>query len=377
MQMPAERGGDISSAAAPATPLISIVIPVYNAERDLTACLDAVTGQSFSDFEIIAVNNGSADKSPEILDARAASEPRLVIVHEDKIGPGLARNIGAGLATGRYIWFVDADDAILPDCLAAIAERLESATPDVLLIDYELEYPDGSIVRSPDHATLVQVLPASFTLSDQPRAMDLTMASWNKIIRTQFFSSIGVAFEEQTPHEEIPVTCLLLLEARRLSVLNLACYRYRKDAPGSLMTSGDRRRHFRVFDVWRIALDQVKKQAYSGDDATTSVVYSAFFERAISHCSYLLDAPVRGARASSSPILVSPPDHGEFFENLHRLYIDYKPAQYRRPSGLKGVKFRQIEKNSYLAYWALLRLNGLRLSAKRSIGLGRGSGPRW
>src|SRR5262252_1007771 len=97
-RLPRVSGGDIESAEARPTPLISIVIPVYNAGRDLVSCLDSITGQSFRDVEIIAVNDGSTDGSAEFLDERAETEPRLTVVHEDRIGPGRARNVGAGHA---------------------------------------------------------------------------------------------------------------------------------------------------------------------------------------------------------------------------------------------------------------------------------------
>jgi CDP-glycerol glycerophosphotransferase len=376
-RLPGVSGGEIGSAVARPAPLISIVIPVYNAGSDLASCLDSITGQSLRNIEIIAVNGGSTDGSGEFLDERAAAEPRLTVLHEDTIGPGQARNVGAGQASGRYLWFVDADDAILPGCLAAIAERLESAAPDVLLIDYQLGYAEGRIEPSPDHAALARALPTGFVLADQPWAIDLTMASWNKVIRTGFFRSSSAAFEKEWPHEDIRVTCLLLLEARKLSVLNLACYRYRKDAPGSLMTSGDVRRHFRALDVWHAVLDQVRKRAGSTDATVTKAVYIAFFERAVSHCSYLLDARLPGAGPFRSQPLVARGTRREFFERMHWDYVHYKPAEYQRPKGLRGVKFRLIERDSYRAYCVLLSLNRLRLRATNGIGRGRTGGPPW
>jgi CDP-glycerol glycerophosphotransferase len=378
MQIPGERGGDIGSPAARATPLISIVIPVYNAERDLSACLGAITGQSFSEIEIIAVNGGSFDKSRDILDAWAASEPRLVVMHGDKIGPGLARNIGADRAGGRYLWFVDADDIILPGSLAVIAEHLSTGAPDMLLIDYELAYPDGRTEPSPDHRVLTRRHPDTFALAKQLWAIDLTMASWNKIIRTEFFRACGSGFDEKWPHEDIRLTCLLFTEARTLSALNVPCYRYRKDAPGTLMTSGDRMRHFRAFEAWHGVLDRVRKHAESGDAAVTMAVYGAFFQRAISHCSNLFDARAPATGTSGWPRsqpLVPPGTRREFFENMHWAYVRYKPADYRRPGWPRGVKFWLIERDMHRAYSALMWVNRLRVSAIRRVCAWRAGSP--
>lgn len=362
------ESGDVGSAGARATPLISIVIPVYNAEADLPSCLGAITGQSFSDFEIVVVNNGSTDKSPEILDALAASEPRLVIVHDDKIGPGLARNVGAARASGRYLWFADADDMILPGSLAVIAVHLSAGVPDMLLIDYELAHADGTTEPGPDHQVLTRAHPPTFTLAEQPWAIDLTMASWNKIIRIEFFRASGGGFDAEWPHEDIRLTCQLFTEARTLSALNVPCYRYRKDSPGTLMTSGDPRRHFRAFEVWQGVLDRLKKRAESGDAAVTMAVYGAVFLRAISHCSNLFDARVPGTGTSGrmhSQLLVPPGTRREFFDRMHWAFVRYKPADYRRPGGPRGVKFWLIEKDMYLAYNALMWVNRLRVSGRR------------
>jgi CDP-glycerol glycerophosphotransferase len=368
MRMPGEGGGDTPSAAARAAPLISIVIPVYNAERDLPACLDAITDQSFSDIEIIAVNGGSTDESGEILDARAASEPRLVLAPQDHIGPGLARNVGADLAGGRYLWFVDADDIVLPGTLAVIAEHLSSDGPDMLLIDYEVALPDGTVEPSQDRQVLGRDHPPTFTLAEQLWAIDLTMACWNKIIRTEFFRSCGGGFDKEWPHEDIRLTCLLFTEARTLSALNVPCYRYRRHAPGTLMTSGDPRRHFRAFEVWHDVLDRVRKRAESGDAAVTTAVYAACFARAISHCSNLFGGKVPSTGTFGwlrSHSLVPAGTRREFFANMHSDFVLYKPADYRRPGGPRGVKFWLIERDLYLAYSVLMWVNGLRVSAKR------------
>ena len=278
------------SAGERTTPLISIVIPVYNAEKYLAGCLDAIVSQAFQDIEIITVDGGSTDLSPEILAERVKSEPRLTIIRQDRIGPGRARNIGAAGAARRYLWFVDADDTIAPDCLSAIACRLEADVPDVLLIDYEFVYPDGRSGPGHSHRLMSRPAPACFTLREQPWVADMTMSCWNKIIRREFFRHDGVTFESKWPHEEIPVSCLLLLDARRLSILNQICYRYGKDRAGSVMMAGDPKRHFEVFNAWQVVMEQVAKRAEAKDLAVTDDVYRVLFQRAIWHFSTILDS---------------------------------------------------------------------------------------
>lgn len=368
-------GGQDRAAGRPA-PLLSIVIPAFNAEADLPGCLDSLAGQSFRDFEIIAVDDGSADGTAAILAERAAAEPRLTCLSCPRIGPGAARNKGAAQASGSYLWFVDADDRVAAGCLGLLAERLRSVSPDVLFLDYVLVRPDGTAEPGPDRAALAGDLPAAFTLAEQPWVIDLTMASWNKIIRKDFLQRSGAAFEAQWPHEDIPLTCRLLLEAGRLSVLALACYRYSQARPGSLMNSGESRRHFRAFEVWRAALDEVRKRAESGDAAVTRDVQHAFFQRSVWHCSNLFDTRRRRRESWRSAGLIEAADRRAFFGQLHWHYLHFRPVGYRRPGGVRGVKFRLIERDSYHLYGGLLRLYRLWLALGRGVRPARTGGSR-
>ena len=129
-------------------PLISVVIPVHGVADYLDRCLDSILGELGPDeqagaIEVIAVDDASPDRSGEILAARR--DPRLrVITTPVAGGPGPARDLGAKEASGEYVWFVDGDDEIAPGGLAAVAEALTRLRPDVLVVDFEYLYPNGS-----------------------------------------------------------------------------------------------------------------------------------------------------------------------------------------------------------------------------------------
>lgn len=95
----------------------SIIIPVYNVAAYLRECLDSVLGQSFADWEVICVDDGSTDGSGAILDEYAARDERFRIIHQPNAGVSAARNAGLETARGEWLWFVDADDAVHPDAL--------------------------------------------------------------------------------------------------------------------------------------------------------------------------------------------------------------------------------------------------------------------
>lgn len=99
-------------------PLISVIIPVYNAEQFLPACLDSVLHQDYPSFEILVIDDGSTDGSAALIDRYAAREPRIVALHQRNAGVSAARNRGVAEARGEYIAFVDADDRVTPSYLS-------------------------------------------------------------------------------------------------------------------------------------------------------------------------------------------------------------------------------------------------------------------
>ncbi len=336
-------------------PLISLIIPVYNIAKYLTECLDSITRQGFEDIEIIAVDGASSDASGEILDERKQTEPRLVVVHAAKIGPGAARNEGALQARGEYLWFVDGDDVVPDGSLTAIADRIDAVRPDLLLINHEDVYPDGKSESAVGHNLLGRATAECFTVAEQPWALELSMASWNKIIRREFFVSTHAAFLKEYPHEDIGVSCLLLLEARKLSTLNRVCYRYRKHRDGSAMAAGPRDRHFNIFRSYGLILDQAAKRV--SDNDLPGNVHQALFNRAIWHYATIFDT---GG-------LVADDDRPRFFEQMHWHFTHYRPSSYRRPDGLRGLKCALIAANAYRAYALLDPLNRIRVKAERHV----------
>lgn len=126
------------------TNLISIIIPVYNAERYLQRCLDSVLGQTLKEIEVICINDGSTDGSAAILSEYAAKDARIQVVWQKNAGQGMARNRGMELAQGEYIYFIDADDELGNDeALARLAAEMDCEQLDVLFFDAETKLEDG------------------------------------------------------------------------------------------------------------------------------------------------------------------------------------------------------------------------------------------
>src|SRR5262245_43746025 len=106
-------------------PLLSFVIPVHGGQGYLRECLDSILRQTFTDLEVVAVDDASTDHCGEILDEYAARDPRVRVLHlPSNVGLGPARNLGLAQSTGEYVWFVDSDDWVAAGCLRMIAARL-------------------------------------------------------------------------------------------------------------------------------------------------------------------------------------------------------------------------------------------------------------
>lgn len=343
----------------PGQPLISIVIPVYNVQDDLPACLDSVLGQSFGEIEVIAVENGSTDRSGQILDDRAGQDTRLHVRHEPKTGPGQARNIGLADAAGQYVWFIDADDLLPPGSLEAVAGRLRQAEPDALVVDFELLYHDGRTGPAPGGSALRAAPPGNFTIAQYPELLNHTMTVWSKIIRRGFLDANGISFPDGI-HEDVPVSCAVLLGADRISVLDRVCYRYRQARRGSFMTQSTSA-HFDVFRSYRGVLDQAARRQAGGDPQVTARLRAVLFERAIWHYAAILGTGGWGIGPAGASGLVPRGQRRRFFAMMNEDFGKYRPDGYRFPAGARGVKLRLIERNAYRRYSLLEPANRLRV----------------
>jgi glycosyltransferase involved in cell wall biosynthesis len=208
---------------APA-PTVSVIVPVWNVEPYLAQCLDSVIGQSIGldRIELIAVDDGSTDESGRMLDEYSARYPQVVVVHEPNSGgPGRPRNVGMERATGTYVFFLDADDYLGPECLerlVAMAERNES---DIVLgklvgVEGRRQYSaTGVFRRSLDRAHLEQVYPSLNVL---------------KLFRRSLLERVGLRFAEGIPGgEDGDFMARMYPEAGTISVVaDYDCYFVRR-----------------------------------------------------------------------------------------------------------------------------------------------------
>ena len=129
-------------------PKVSVIIPVYNSQRYLRKCLDSVISQTLEDMEIICINDGSGDSSPEILMEYAAEDPRIIIIDKKNEGYGRGMNDALDIACGEYIGIVESDDFILPDMYEELYKIAEEKDLDIIKSDFYRYYDEGGTVKT-------------------------------------------------------------------------------------------------------------------------------------------------------------------------------------------------------------------------------------
>ena len=125
-------------------PLVSIILPVYNAQSHLARCLSSICAQTYQNLEIIVLNDGSKDQSLPVCEEFRKKDPRIILVDKANSGVSDTRNLGLKLATGEYIQFVDSDDYIDPDYTGHLVAAAEEHHADLVIAPYKMVIPAGA-----------------------------------------------------------------------------------------------------------------------------------------------------------------------------------------------------------------------------------------
>lgn len=222
---------------------VSIIIPVYNVELYLPACLESICCQKLQNIEIICVNDGSTDRSLDILHTYAERDRRIQVYSQENHGLSEARNAGICHAGGEYIQFVDSDDMLEPDSLLYAYEKAKAEKLDVFAFDARAIF-ENAVVEAekgcyrnyyprPDRYT--DIVPGEVFFTRQIQDGKFIMQPCCQLIKRDFLLDSGVRFIPGILHEDNAFTVELLLHAQRVSHENRAFY-IRRVRPGSIMT---------------------------------------------------------------------------------------------------------------------------------------------
>ena len=178
-------------------PLVSIVIPVYNAAPDLARCIESVRKQTYRNIEVFLVNDGSKDASSPICHMYERIDPRVHVIDKENAGVSAARNTGIAAAQGKYIQFVDSDDYLAPGATATLIERAEHAGADMVIAHY-YRVDGGKTTRHGflKRRDVMDQREFARELMDEPASFDYGVL-WNKLYRTALIRDNGVLCREE------------------------------------------------------------------------------------------------------------------------------------------------------------------------------------
>lgn len=204
---------------------LSIVVPVYNVEKYIGKCLDSLLNQDLNEheYEIIVIDDGSTDRSPEICDVYANREPRIRVIHQLNQGLSVARNVGVDSAQGVFIQFVDSDDYLEKNVLGSLVDRMMQDNLDVLRFGYQLISESGKVTRQSPVLSQNRIVSGKEYLD---KRLGIACYAWQFILSKSFLISNKLYFKPGIIFEDTVWTPIVLLEATRVSEIDLLVYNY-------------------------------------------------------------------------------------------------------------------------------------------------------
>lgn len=203
-------------------PVISIIIPVYNVEKFLRRCLDSILSQTFTDYELIIIDDGSTDQSGKICDEYKEIDRRITfVIHQENQGSSAARNAGLSLCRGKYISFVDSDDWVEPHYLQSMLDCAEKEHADLVISSFIRVSSDNPTLynrNEPKDLSKRAVISGYFS--------NLHAGLWNKLVLRELFIENAITFPQYNYYEDMVVSIKITIAASNIVYNDTPSYHY-------------------------------------------------------------------------------------------------------------------------------------------------------
>lgn len=234
-------------------PAISVHVPLYNCMKYLRKCLESISAQTFDDFEVICVDDGSSDGSAEFVEHWAQSDSRFkVIRHDENQGVGCARNTALMNSSGLYIVSVDSDDFAKPHMLDRLWRASNAGYFDIVSFGFVSIYEDGGIHDIYQPTERIQ------EFFDGSRVILAEVMFWNKLIKRSLFVNHDIKFPERLLYEDLSSMARLLSVSKRIRSISDVLYCYRYQRKGSLINTINGKQITDYADVYKLLFDWFK-----------------------------------------------------------------------------------------------------------------------
>lgn len=211
--------------------MLSVIVPVYNAEEYLRKCVDSILYQTYSDLELLLINDGSTDSSGVVCDEYARKDYRVRVIHKENGGVSSTRNLGLDLAKGEYITFVDADDWIEHETYEKIFSQIESTETDICCYDFTVVYPHRiGYLHTPD------VSGSKDDFLQRWLRFNLTSLC-AMVVRKDIYDDNHLRCPIQNYCEDFSLSVRLLFYANKVSKIDYCGYNYNRLNANSLVNN--------------------------------------------------------------------------------------------------------------------------------------------
>lgn len=200
----------------------SVIIPIYNVENYLRRCLDSLLSQTFTDYEVLLIDDGSTDASGNICDEYVEKDRRVKVVHQKNQGVSVARQRGLDMVQGKYVAFVDPDDFVQPNYLSAMINFAESDDADLVWCDYTELHHDGEMLHSCNQNILTRE-----ELLENILEGKFSAVLWNKLYKASIIKRYGIRFDENLKTaEDILFVSKYICQVKRMKYVSQSLYNY-------------------------------------------------------------------------------------------------------------------------------------------------------
>lgn len=255
--------------------LISIIIPVYKVEEYLRRCIDSVLEQTYTNLQIILVDDGSPDKCPKICDEYATRDARIEVIHQKNKGLSNARNTGLKIAKGDYVLFIDSDDFIAPNMCEKLLSAAKQKQADIVICNYKNYYSDGrAVIPEPFFKKTYTKIPCEDALAVAFKRVSFSV--WNKLFKKELLK--GFEFKEKVIRsEDVLATAVLFPKAKNIIYIPQALYYYFQNPKGAT-EKRDLLSRLETYNIVKLSLEECKKNNYN---KVIEAAQSYYFDSAI------------------------------------------------------------------------------------------------
>lgn len=226
----------------------SVIVPAYNAEKTIRRSLESVLLQTYQNFEIVVVNDGSTDGTPVLLEDIAGKDERIRVIHQPNQGPGIARNAAILAAKGEFIAFLDADDYWDKELLSLVETQICEQSPDIIFYDYLYERTDGTVSGSSHIHAFRNLSKEDLICYQMTGKMEWGMV---KVIRRSLVINNHLCFSDDSVGEEAVFSFDVLRLAGKYTFLEKPVYHYVQSKRGQHKKGSD--------DPWHPVVAKMKK----------------------------------------------------------------------------------------------------------------------